>query len=205
MQIGWRQFRANAGAIAWIGVAGTLATAAALALAAHKRAYEIIFVVVAFSVVVQGSAVPILARRLGLPLRTVNPRPWTMNARFEEEPESLHRYTVTAGSAADGATVAGLPSDDLWVSVIIRRGRLVTVTPETRLRAGDEVLVLAEPETTPGVAALFRSDPLGQHSLSRGPTATGRRYFRSASLWFERLAPLSRRRNTAGNREFMPM
>src|SRR6266568_4007810 len=33
-----------------------------------RRAYEIIFVVVAFSVVMQGSAVPALARRLGLPL-----------------------------------------------------------------------------------------------------------------------------------------
>ncbi|WP_245402180.1 cation:proton antiporter domain-containing protein [Nocardia albiluteola] len=154
-----------------------------------RRAYEIIFVVVAFSVIVQGSAVPILAQRLGLPLRTVNPRPWTMNARFEEEPESLHRFTVAAGSTADGATVAGLSSEDLWVSVIIRRGRLVTVTPETRLRSGDEVLVLAEPAATPVVAALFRTDPLGPQALSRGPSATGRRYFRSASLWFERLAP----------------
>jgi len=154
-----------------------------------RRAYEIIFVVVAFSVVVQGSAVPVLARRLGLPLRTVNPRPWTMNARFEEEPESLHRYTVAAGSVADGCSVAGLPCADLWVSVIIRRGRLVTVTPQTRLRSGDEVLVLAEPAATPAVAALFRTDPLGANQLSLGPATTGRRYFRSASLWLERLTP----------------
>jgi cell volume regulation protein A len=144
---------------------------------------------VAFSVVVQGSAVPVLARRLGLPLRTVNPRPWTMNARFEEEPESLHRYTVAAGSVADGCSVAGLPCADLWVSVIIRRGRMVTVTPQTRLRSGDEVLVLAEPAATPAVAALFRTDPLGANQLSLGPATTGRRYFRSASLWLERLTP----------------
>ncbi|WP_254207290.1 cation:proton antiporter domain-containing protein [Nocardia alni] len=123
------------------------------------RAYEIIFVVVAFSVVVQGSAVPMLARRLGIPLRTVNPRPWAMNARFEEEPESLHRFTVAAGSTADGAAVAALPAPDLWVSVIIRGGRLVTVTPETVLRSGDEVLVIAEPDTGPALTALFQSDP----------------------------------------------
>lgn len=35
MHIGWRRFRRSAVAIAWIGVAGTAATAAALALAAH--------------------------------------------------------------------------------------------------------------------------------------------------------------------------
>ncbi|RDI60509.1 cation:proton antiporter domain-containing protein [Nocardia pseudobrasiliensis] len=122
-----------------------------------RRAYEIIFVVVAFSVIVQGGAVPALARRLGVPLHTVNPRPWGMNARFEEEPESLHRFTITAGSIADGTTVADLPSDDLWISVIIRHGRLVTVTPDTVLRIGDEVLVLAEPDTATEVAALFTS------------------------------------------------
>ncbi|HEX2810984.1 MAG TPA: cation:proton antiporter, partial [Kineosporiaceae bacterium] len=33
--IGWARFRANAGAIVWVGVAGTLVTAGCLALAAH--------------------------------------------------------------------------------------------------------------------------------------------------------------------------
>ncbi|MDP9028731.1 MAG: cation:proton antiporter [Actinomycetota bacterium] len=35
MHIGWRRFRAAAGAIAWIGIAGTAVTAAAVAVAAH--------------------------------------------------------------------------------------------------------------------------------------------------------------------------
>ena len=35
MHIGWRRFRAAAGAIAWIGIAGTAITAGALAVAAH--------------------------------------------------------------------------------------------------------------------------------------------------------------------------
>ena len=46
-----------------------------------------------------------------------------MGARFEEEPDSLHRFVVGRGSPAEGTTVAELPSDDLWVSVIIRSGR----------------------------------------------------------------------------------
>jgi cell volume regulation protein A len=119
------------------------------------RAYEIIFVVVAFSVIVQGGSVPALARLLGVPVRPVNPRPWGMNARFEAEPESLHRFFVAPGSVADGMSVAELPPGDLWVSVIIRGGRLVTVTPDTRLDAGDEVLVLADPDVIPTVSPLF--------------------------------------------------
>jgi cell volume regulation protein A len=109
------------------------------------RAYEIIFVVVAFSVIVQGGLVPTLAHRLGIPLRTIEPEPWSLGVRFQEEPEGLHRYQVTAGSAADGATVDDLPcGEDAWVSFVIRDGRLVPVRGDTEIRAGDEVLVLAD-------------------------------------------------------------
>jgi potassium/hydrogen antiporter len=126
------------------------------------RAYAIIFVVVAFSVVVQGGLVPALAHRLRIPLRTVEPEPWSLGVRFQEEPEGLHRYQVAAGSAADGATVDSLPcGEDAWVSFVIREGRLVPVRADTRIRAGDEVLVLAE--DAPHLEAVFtqRSDRTG--------------------------------------------
>jgi potassium/hydrogen antiporter len=110
-----------------------------------RRAYEIIFVVVAFSVVVQGGLVPTLAHRLGVPLRTVEPEPWSLGVRFQEEPEGLHRYQVAAGSPADGATVDDLPcGEDAWVSFVIREGRLVPVRGDTEVRAGDEVVILTE-------------------------------------------------------------
>jgi cell volume regulation protein A len=110
-----------------------------------RRAYEIIFVVVAFSVIVQGGLVPTLAHRLRIPLRTVDPEPWSLGVRFREEPEGLHRYQVTPGSAADGATVGDLPcGEDGWVSFVIREGRLVPVRADTEIQAGDEVLILAD-------------------------------------------------------------
>ncbi|WP_327138823.1 cation:proton antiporter domain-containing protein [Nocardia sp. NBC_01327] len=119
------------------------------------RTYEIIFVVVAFSVIVQGAAVPFLARRLGVPVREVNPRPWGLGVRFEHEPVGLHRLTVAADSEADGMAVADLPSG-AWVSVIIRRGHMVPVTAEVTLRAGDEVLLQADPEAAErDIVALF--------------------------------------------------
>jgi len=41
-----------------------------------ERLYGIVVVVVIFSVLVQGSLVPTVARRLRLPMRTVEPEPW---------------------------------------------------------------------------------------------------------------------------------
>lgn len=118
------------------------------------HAYEIIFVVVAFSVIVQGGLVPTLADRLRIPLRVVEPEPWSLGVRFQEEPEGLHRYQVAAGSAADGITVDELPGgEDVWVSFVIRAGRLVPVRSGTELVAGDEVLVLAEDPA--GLESLF--------------------------------------------------
>jgi cell volume regulation protein A len=122
-----------------------------------RRAYEIIFMVVAFSVIVQGGLVPTLAHRLGIPLRVVEPEPWSLGVRFQEEPAGLHRYEVAAGSAADGTTVGDLPcGEDVWVSFVIRDGRLVPARGDTELRAGDEVLILAD--DVPDLAALFAED-----------------------------------------------
>ena len=63
--------------LAWSGLKGAvpILLAAFVILAdVHqaRRLYEIVFVVVLFSVVVQGSSVPFAAKRLGVPMRTVS-------------------------------------------------------------------------------------------------------------------------------------
>jgi cell volume regulation protein A len=145
----------------WTGLKGAVPillgmTIVASGIPGAARAYQIIFVIVGFSVTVQGGLVPTLAHRLRIPLRTVEPEPWSLGVRFSEEPEGLHRYHVAAGSAADGSPVSDLPcGEDVWVSLIIRDGNLVTVTDDMTLRAGDDVLVLAEPGEAPGLDRLF--------------------------------------------------
>ena len=62
--------------IVWGGLRGAvpiLLAAFALVAAVEdaERVYDIVFVVVAFSVLVQGSTIPWVARRLGIPMRTV--------------------------------------------------------------------------------------------------------------------------------------
>jgi potassium/hydrogen antiporter len=130
-------------------------------VAQAERLYGVVVVVVIFSVVVQGSLVPAAAHLLRLPVRTVEPEPWALGVRLRDEPEGVHRLQVAAGSRADGRTLADLTelSDDVWVSFVVRAGRLVAVRGDTELLAGDEVLVLADPDLGPELAAAFEGGP----------------------------------------------
>jgi potassium/hydrogen antiporter len=121
-----------------------------------NRLYQIVVVVVAFSVVVQGGLAPEVARRAGVPMRIVTPEPWALGMRFRHEPTGLHRHVVAPGSPADGTTLADLVlGEDAWISMINRSGAVVAPTGSTSLQAGDEVLVLTDPDADTAVAPLF--------------------------------------------------
>lgn len=132
-----------------------------LLLAAHVpqagRLYGIVVVVVAFSVLVQGGSVPTLARILRLPMRTADPEPWAVGVRLREEPQGVHRLTVATGSPADGTTVESLCDHigDIWVSIVVRASGLIPVRADTELRAGDDIVILAEPELTDRLDTYF--------------------------------------------------
>jgi cell volume regulation protein A len=130
-----------------------------------NRLYGIVIVVVAFSVLVQGSLLPTVARALHLPMRVVQPQPWSLGVRLAEEPEGVLRLTVAPGSRADGQTVddvAEAATDagdaaDVWVNMLVRGHALVSVRGDTRLKAGDEVLVSADERWHPHLEDLFRA------------------------------------------------
>ena len=100
------------------------------------RLYNIIFVVVAFSVIVQGGLVPTIAARLGVPMRIVEPQPFAAGLRLRHEPRGIYRYTVGAGSPADGTTIATLPLEDAWITLLARNGQLLSVAGDTVLHDG---------------------------------------------------------------------
>lgn len=145
----------------WSGLKGAVpillgTKIAGSALAGAGRAYDIIFVIVGFSVMVQGGLVPTLAHRLRIPMRTVEPEPWSLGVRFSEQPEGLHRYHVAPGSRADGSSIGDLPGgEDVWVSLVIRAGNLITTSTDTILRADDDVLLLSDPGNAPAIEKLF--------------------------------------------------
>ncbi len=134
-------------------------------LSAHiegaTRLYGIVVVVVAFSVIVQGSLVPVLADALRLPMSNSELEPWTLGVRLRHEPEGVHRLVVAPGAAVVGRAVVDL-SDEVWVSSVVRDGHLVQVQEGTRLRAGDEVVVFADPEQSEELRRMFeREQPEG--------------------------------------------
>jgi potassium/hydrogen antiporter len=107
--------------------------------------YDIVFVVVLVSVVVQGGLVPTAARVFGVPMAVSELEPWSLGMRFRDEPVGLRRYVVAPGAPADGCSLADLDvGESFWVSMVSRDGQLVQLRGRTVLRAGDEVLALAE-------------------------------------------------------------
>ncbi len=134
------------------------------------RAYQVIFVIVGFSVTVQGGLVPALARRLRIPLRSIEPEPWSLGVRFSEEPEGLHRYHVARHSPADGSTVADLPcGENAWISLVIRNGALLPVADDTVLRAADDVLILADPDKAASLENCFRTPAPPSEETAKPP------------------------------------
>jgi cell volume regulation protein A len=127
-------------------------------VAGAQRLYGVVVVVVIFSVLVQGSLVPVAARLLRIRMEPVEPQPWALGVRLMDEPEGVHHLTVQAGSHADGTTVGAL-SDELpleaWVSFVVRDGQLVPVREDAVLRPGDDVLVLADARHHARLAAAF--------------------------------------------------
>jgi cell volume regulation protein A len=122
-----------------------------------ERLYGIVVVVVVLSVLLQGSLVPTVARFLRLPVREVEPEPWAIGVRLRDEPEGVHRFTVAAGAPADGHRIAELDTlpEDAWISLVVRDNRLLPVRGGSRLQAGDEVLVLADPGLHDRLVATF--------------------------------------------------
>lgn len=123
------------------------------------RIYDIIFIVVAFSVLVQGGLVPWMASRCRIPMHTVEPTPWGLGLRFREPPQGLQRYRVAQGAEADGRAIRDLGiGDGVWISFILRNGRSLQVHPSTVMAAGDEVLVQVDPDEPSHPEKLF-TDP----------------------------------------------
>ena len=122
---------------------------AAFALLEHVkdagRIYDIVFVVVLLSVLVQGTGVPFAASRLGVPMRLIEPEPWTVSIRLRREPHDLRRFVVGDGSRALGRPLSELPlADHGWISLIVRDGEPVPARGSTVLEPGDVVLVVAD-------------------------------------------------------------
>jgi cell volume regulation protein A len=121
-----------------------------------ERVYDVVFVVVAFSVIVQGSTIPFVAARLGVPMRLVEPEPWDVSIRLRNEPRDVRRFLVVRRSRSAGERIADLPlGENAWISLVIRDGTAQRPRGDFVVEADDELLVLADAEDVPALRRLF--------------------------------------------------
>jgi cell volume regulation protein A len=137
--------------VMWSGLKGAvpilLASLAVIeAVERSQEIYGIVFVVVLFSVAVQGTAVPWVAARLRVPMR-----------RVQHETATVHRFVVRGHALADGSPIARLPlAERAWVSTVVRNGQALPIDGSMSLRAGDEVLVYADEALVPALRRIFQ-------------------------------------------------
>ena len=151
--------------------------------------YNIVFVVVAFSVIVQGSLIATVAERLGVPMRVVEPEPWGVSIRLRE-PGNVQRYTIGSGSRVVGSTIRDVPlGERAWISFLVRDGQAQQARGAHVLRVGDEVHVLGDPEDSRVLRRLFE-----------GRAGTASRAATSRIRTKRRLGVASSRQRTFGRR-----
>jgi cell volume regulation protein A len=107
--------------------------------------YGVIFVVVLFSVIVQGSTMPLVADRLRIPFR-----------RVDHDLSEVLEFVVRDDAFANGRRVGELPlGERAWVGVLVRDGRPQPFGMETVLEPGDRVHVYSQPEDAAALGRIF--------------------------------------------------
>jgi potassium/hydrogen antiporter len=136
--------------IAWGGLKGAVPILlGALALLAGvddaSSLYGVIFIVVLFSVIVQGASLPAVGRRLRIHFR-----------RIDHDLAEVREFVVGDRSLAKGTRIADLPlGERAWLGVLIRDGRPLPVEDGVVLQHGDRVHVYAQPDDTPALERIF--------------------------------------------------
>ena len=136
--------------IAWGGLKGAVpillgALAYLAAVEGATELFGIVFVVVLFSVVVQGTSVPYIAERLRIPFR-----------RVDHDLAEVLEFIVGDDAFAARRALRELPlGERAWVGVLIRDGRPHTIAGDVVLQPGDRVHVYCQPEDATALARIF--------------------------------------------------
>jgi cell volume regulation protein A len=140
--------------IAWAGLKGAVPILlGALALLAEvedaAELYGIVFIVVLFSVVVQGASVPVVASRLRIPMR-----------RVDHDLAEVLEFVVRDDAFANGRRLSQLPlGERAWIGVLIRDGQPTAISGSVLLKPGDRVHVYCQPEDAAALERIFAGGP----------------------------------------------
>jgi len=163
--------------IAWVGLRGAVPIVLALfpllaGLAQARLLFDVAFVVVLTSLLLQGTTAAHLARRLGV---DVPPRGSELARTPIEDaatPYELVQYRLGAASLVAGVDAAGLelPAGAMLL-LVVRDGKPFTPRPRVALAAGDVVVLAAPDSATSRLAQLFRDDWGRRHDDVAGELA----------------------------------
>jgi len=142
--------------IAWGGLKGAVpillgALAVLAGVEGAEDLYGIVFIVVLFSVIVQGTSVPHVAERLHVPFR-----------RVHHDLAEVLEFVVGDNAYATGRPIGELPlSERAWVGVLVRDQRPHSIDDHVVLEAGDRVHVYSQPEDAPALRRIFEGGDRG--------------------------------------------
>lgn len=148
--------------IGWVGLRGAvpivLATFPVLAGAPGAgRLFDLVFIIVVAGTLIPGATVGWITRRLGLQSNEP-PAPQAVLAIESRQPlqGELMSFYIDHALAVVGVPLEELPlPDGSAVALIIRGAQLVPPKPDTVLRAGDHVHVIAPAEDRPFIQLMF--------------------------------------------------
>ena len=135
--------------IAWAGLRGAVPIVLALVpltegVPGARLLVDALFVLVIVLTLLQGSTLPLAARRLGLDAPAEAREVEVDSATLDELDADLLQFRVPAGSLLHGVYVTELrlPSG-ATVSLLVRNGSGFTPQPTTRVQEGDQLLVVS--------------------------------------------------------------
>lgn len=134
---------------------------------------HLVFVLVVIFTLVQGTTLPFVARALGLAGRETTRDLDVEVAVLDEMAADLMTVAVTDESKLHGVYVADLRlPEPSAVSLVVRDGEAFVPSPQTRIRAGDQLLIVATSEVREAaenrLRAIARSGRLAQWRGDRG-------------------------------------
>lgn len=132
--------------VAWAGMRGAASIAFAIMATTdpamlQSDIYHIVFFIVLFSILIQGTLLPLVAKKLDM-IDEKGDVMKTFNDYAEELPLQFIKFTVSKGHEWEGKTVSEilLPPESMLV-MVIREGNKIVPKGDTRLQLNDRVIL----------------------------------------------------------------
>lgn len=148
--------------VAWVGLRGSVPIILAIfplmfGLPGADLIFNVVFFVVLISATIQGTTLPLVARKLGLTEKPpAVPAASLEITALEEVDADIVEYTLSDHPRAAGRRLSQMALPETTVVAMITRGKdVIPPRGSTKLMAGDHLFVVLRPETRPFIDCVF--------------------------------------------------